>query len=150
MLLVCSNCSYIYLHKYSHRLQWSLESEDFYGTQYHSTVMGKMLLDVYYLEKFSSSLHSLITRILPIPPMNTAHTKKNRWYKININRRSLHIDHFLLHTSPFHWWYRVVLCIVKNLYRSWLPGLTDEQIGEMYVLATIVLSPCKGVQIVVL
>jgi hypothetical protein len=42
------------------------------------------------------------TRILLIPPMNTTHTTlKNWWCKLISTVRSLHIDLFLLHTSPF-------------------------------------------------
>jgi hypothetical protein len=56
------------------------------------------------------------TYVLPIPPMNTTHTTlKKRWYKINLNRRILHIGPFILHKVLFNRWYRVVLCTEKNL-----------------------------------
>jgi hypothetical protein len=89
------------------------QMEVFYGTQYHSVIvwwyyqvfsffaMGKMVIfSMYIIEKKSPpSIHLVSrilpipfcisdnTRILPIPPMNTTHTTKNRWYTINLNRR---------------------------------------------------------------
>jgi hypothetical protein len=52
--------------------------------------------------------------------MNTTRTtlKKTGGTKLISTVGFLHIGPFILHTSPFQPWYRVVLCTVKNLNQN--------------------------------
>jgi hypothetical protein len=48
--------------------------------------------------------------------MNTTHTKK-RWYRINLNRQIFSLTHIYYYIRAlFNRWYRVVLCIKKEVF----------------------------------